>query len=197
MKRWSYAALALALLLSVGATSALAQQAGQQTQGRAGGAGRGGGPQTPRPVVVRPADQRVPAPFGPDMVRPVALADNVWMSELTILEMRDLVRSMKASRLQAFTMVNLPHALPAIFSGLKVSVTLAVVGAVVGEFVGANSGIGFVLQRSIGNFELPTMFAALVILAMISVILFWIIDLIERFTVPWHASQRHDFAATA
>jgi NitT/TauT family transport system permease protein len=94
-------------------------------------------------------------------------------------------------------MVSLPHALPAIFAGLKVSVTLAVVGAVVGEFVGANSGIGFVLQRSIGNFELPTMFAALVILAMISVILFWLIDLLERFTVPWHASQRHDFAATA
>ena len=60
-------------------------------------------------------------------------------------------------------MVSLPNALPAIFAGLKVSVTLAVVGAVVGEFVGANSGIGFVLQRSIGNFELPTMFAALVI----------------------------------
>ena len=112
-------------------------------------------------------------------------------------EMRDLVRSMKASRLQSFYMVSLPHALPAIFAGLKVSVTLAVVGAVVGEFVGANSGIGFVLQRSIGNFELPTMFAALVILAMISVILFWLIDLLERFTVPWHASQRHDFAATA
>jgi NitT/TauT family transport system permease protein len=112
-------------------------------------------------------------------------------------EMRDLIRSMKASRLQAFQMVNLPHALPAIFAGLKVSVTLAVVGAVVGEFVGANSGIGFVLQRSIGNFELPTMFAALVILAMIGVILFWIVDMIERIAVPWHASQRHDFAVTA
>jgi NitT/TauT family transport system permease protein len=112
-------------------------------------------------------------------------------------DMRDLARSMKASWLQTFQMVSLPHAMPAIFAGLKVSVTLAVVGAVVGEFVGANSGIGFVLQRSIGNFELPTMFAALVILASISVILFWIIDLIERFTVPWHASQRHDFAATA
>ena len=94
-------------------------------------------------------------------------------------------------------MVSLPHAMPSIFAGLKVSVTLAVVGAVVGEFVGANSGIGYVLQRSIGNFELPTMFAALVILALIGVILFWLVDLVERFVVPWHASQRHDFAATA
>lgn len=112
-------------------------------------------------------------------------------------EMRDLVRSMKASWLQTFVFVSLPHALPAIFSGLKVSVTLAVVGAVVGEFVGANSGIGFVLQRSIGNFELPTMFAALTILSMIGVILFWIIDLIERIAVPWQASRRNEIVATA
>jgi NitT/TauT family transport system permease protein len=54
-----------------------------------------------------------------------------------------------------------------------------------------------VLQRSIGNFELPTMFAALVILAMIGIILFWIIDLIERLLVPWHASQRSDLTFTA
>ena len=111
-------------------------------------------------------------------------------------DMRDLARSMKCSRWQAFTMVSLPNALPAIFSGLKVSVTLAVVGAVVGEFVGSNSGIGFVLQRSIGNFELPTMFAALVLLALIGVVLFWIVDLAERLLLPWHASQRHVFVAT-
>jgi NitT/TauT family transport system permease protein len=112
-------------------------------------------------------------------------------------DMRDLARSMKASWFQTFTFVNLPHAMPAIFSGLKVSVTLAVVGAVVGEFVGANSGIGFVLQRSIGNFELPTMFAALIILALIGVILFWIVDFVERLVVPWHASQRQELFATA
>src|SRR5229473_3067801 len=53
---------------------------------------------------------------------------------------------------RVFCAVNLPHAMPAIFSGLKVSITLAVVGAVVGEFVGSNSGIGYVLQRSIGTF---------------------------------------------
>jgi len=112
-------------------------------------------------------------------------------------DMRDLARSMRASRLQTFTFVMLPHAMPAIFSGLKVSVTLAVVGAVVGEFVGANSGLGFVLQRSIGNFELPTMFAALIMLALIGVVLFGLIDLAERLLVPWHASQRQEVMATA
>lgn len=108
-------------------------------------------------------------------------------------DMLDLARAMEANRLQIFRMVRLPHAMPAIFSGLKVSITLAVVGAVVGEFVGSNNGLGFVLQRSIGNFELPTMFAALVVLSLIGVVLFWILDVIERFAIPWHASQRQDF----
>ena len=112
-------------------------------------------------------------------------------------DMLDLARSMEANRLQIFRMVSFPHALPAIFAGLKVSITLAVVGAVVGEFVGSNSGIGYVLQRSIGNFELPTMFAALVVLALIGVILFWILDVLERFMIPWHASQRHDIVVSA
>ena len=86
---------------------------------------------------------------------------------------------------------------PAIFSGLKVSVTLAVVGAVVGEFVGSNSGIGYVLQRSIGTFDLPTMFAALVILALLGVVLFWVVDRIERLVIPWHVSQREDIIFAA
>jgi NitT/TauT family transport system permease protein len=107
-------------------------------------------------------------------------------------DMLDLARAMEASRIQVFRMIRFPHAMPAIFAGLKISITLAVVGAVVGEFVGSNSGIGFVLQRSIGTFEMPTMFAALFVLALIGVLLFWIVDVIERFAVPWHASQRND-----
>lgn len=72
--------LALALVVGAAATPLSAQ-------------GRGGGQAAPRPVVERPADQRVPAPYSYEMARPVAMADNVWMSELTILEMRDLVRT--------------------------------------------------------------------------------------------------------
>jgi NitT/TauT family transport system permease protein len=112
-------------------------------------------------------------------------------------DMFDLVRALQANRWQIFRIVSVPHALPSIFAGLKVSITLAVVGAVVGEFVGANSGIGFVLQRSIGNFELPMMFAALLVLALIGVVLFWLIDLIERLLIPWHASQRQNFVIGA
>jgi NitT/TauT family transport system permease protein len=113
-------------------------------------------------------------------------------------EMIDLARSMRASRLQMFIRFSLPQALPSIFSGLKVSATLAVVGAVVGEFVGSNSGIGYVLQIANGNFDLPLMFAALFVLSMMGVILFAIVDLVEKMMIPWHQSRRADvMTATA
>jgi NitT/TauT family transport system permease protein len=109
----------------------------------------------------------------------------------------DLARSMGANPLKVFMKFRLPQAMPAIFSGLKVSVTLAVVGAVVGEFVGSNSGLGYVLQKANGTFDLPLMFAALVILSMIGVLLFLVLELIERWVLPWHTSQRHDMQVTA
>jgi NitT/TauT family transport system permease protein len=112
-------------------------------------------------------------------------------------DMLDLARSMKASRLETFMRISLPQALPSIFAGLKVSVTLAVVGAVVGEFVGSNSGIGYLLQIANGNFDLPLMFAALTVLSAIGVILFVAVDLVEHLMIPWHASHRNDFTATA
>jgi NitT/TauT family transport system permease protein len=113
-------------------------------------------------------------------------------------DMLDLARSMRASRLQTFIRFSLPQALPSIFSGLKVSATLAVVGAVVGEFVGSNSGIGYVLQIANGNFDLPLMFAALFVLSMMGVILFAIVDLVEKMMIPWHQSRRGDvMTATA
>jgi NitT/TauT family transport system permease protein len=112
-------------------------------------------------------------------------------------DMIDLARSMKASRLATFMRISLPQALPSIFAGLKVSVTLAVVGAVVGEFVGSTSGLGYLLQIANGTFDLPLMFAALTVLSVIGVLLFVAVDVVERWTIPWHVSHRNDFAATA
>jgi len=107
-------------------------------------------------------------------------------------EMIDLARSMRAGPVRTFLQIRLPHALPGIFGGLKVAITLAVVGAVVGEFVGSNSGIGYLLQIANGNFDLPLMFAALFVLSMMGVLLFWILDAIEGLLVPWHESRRND-----
>jgi hypothetical protein len=87
-------------------------------------------------------------------------------------DMLDLARSMKASRLATFCSDQPAAGATLDFAGLKVSVTLAVVGAVVGEFVGSNSGIGYLLQIANGNFDLPLMFAALTVLSAIGVLLF-------------------------
>jgi NitT/TauT family transport system permease protein len=112
-------------------------------------------------------------------------------------EMLDLARSVRAGRLKTFWHISLPHSLPHIFSGLKVAVTLAVVGAVVGEFVGSNSGIGYVLQIANGNFDLPLMFAALLVLSTVGVLLFALVDAAEALFIPWHSSRRLEFHATA
>ncbi|GAB2891819.1 ABC transporter permease [Paraburkholderia jirisanensis] len=109
----------------------------------------------------------------------------------------DLARSMGSPPLKMFFKILLPHAMPAIFSSMKVSITLAVVGAVVGEFVGANSGLGYVLQRANGNFDQPLIFSALVVLSVIGSLLFIALDVLERFAVPWHSSQRQRNQARA
>jgi len=105
-------------------------------------------------------------------------------------ELLDLARSMRVGNLKTFWYISLPHSLPHIFAGFKVSITLVVVGAVVGEFVGSNSGLGYLLQIANGNFDLPLMFAALVVLSAIGMVLFAIVDLVERLMIPWHPSYR-------
>ena len=116
-------------------------------------------------------------------------------------DMIDLARSMKAGKVATFMRSPAAGAAVACSAGLKVSVTLAVVGAVVGEFVGSNSGIGYVLQIANGNFDLPLMFAALVVLSMIGVLLFVAVDVVERLMIPWHArtatTSRHRLSAIA
>jgi NitT/TauT family transport system permease protein len=103
----------------------------------------------------------------------------------------DLARVVRATRLQTLLHFTLPNALPAIFSGLRITCVQACSGAVVAEFVGSNSGIGYLLMVAIGNFELPLMFAALVLLALTGLLLFLVVDVAEHFCIPWHASQRN------
>lgn len=109
-------------------------------------------------------------------------------------ELLDLSRSYRASAFKTFLKVRLPMAMPFVFAGAKVAITLSVIGAVVGEFVGSNSGLGYLLQIANGNFDLPLMFAALFVLAFIGVLLFALLEVVERILIPWHVSQRLDVA---
>jgi NitT/TauT family transport system permease protein len=105
-------------------------------------------------------------------------------------ELIDLTRQLRASRLQTLGMVVLPHALPHIFSGLKVAITLAIVGAIVAEWVGSDRGLGYLLLVANGNFDITLVFAVLVVLTLLGVVLYLLLDLAERLLLPWHVSRR-------
>ena len=98
----------------------------------------------------------------------------------------DLARQLSASQFQIYTKIRFPSALPHFFSGLKVAITLAVIGAVIGEFVGAESGLGFLVIELTSHFKTPLAFGAMVLLALMSMVLFGIVAAIERITCPWY-----------
>lgn len=102
-----------------------------------------------------------------------------------------LARSMGMSATATFFKIRLPQALPIIFGGIKVASSLAVIGAIVGEFVGADSGLGKLLLDANANLQTPLLFADFVVLTVFSVILFGVVQIVERFTIPWHSSIRN------
>jgi NitT/TauT family transport system permease protein len=105
-------------------------------------------------------------------------------------EMVFLARSMGATSWQMFRHFTLPHAAPLIFSGLKVAITLAVSGAIVGEFVGADRGLGYLILLATGKMETDLVFAAILVLAVLGVLLFYVVVVLERLALPWHVSMK-------
>jgi NitT/TauT family transport system permease protein len=97
----------------------------------------------------------------------------------------ELIRSLSASTMQTFIKIRFPAAMPYIFVGLKVAITLAVIGAVIGEFVGSEDGLGYFILVSTSQSRTPAAFAALVLLTIISIVLYYSIAFIERIVVPW------------
>src|SRR5215813_4920906 len=97
-----------------------------------------------------------------------------------------LARSMGFGATATFFKFRLPNALPAIFGGLKISITLAVVGAVVGEFVGGDVGLGYLLMVANGSMDTKLLFAGIVALTVLGVVLFLLVELAERLAIPRH-----------
>jgi NitT/TauT family transport system permease protein len=98
-----------------------------------------------------------------------------------------LARSMGLSGTATFFKIRLPNALPAVFGGLKISVTLAVVGAVVGEFVGGDAGLGYLLMVANGSMDTALLFADLLVLTVLGVVLFMLVEAAELIVLPRHA----------
>ena len=102
----------------------------------------------------------------------------------------NLLRSMGASRWQVFRLVRVPGALPSFFSGLRIAITYAVVGAIFAEYVGAKRGLGIFMQLQQNSFRTDLVMAAVVVTAAISVTLFLATYAIERLAIPWHFPTR-------
>jgi len=101
-----------------------------------------------------------------------------------------VARAAGATPFQLFWRVRLPNALPAIFGGMKVSITLAVVGALVGDFIAAENGIGRLLLSANGNMDTELLFAAILALVGAGIVLFLLMEGVEKVALPWHISQR-------
>jgi NitT/TauT family transport system permease protein len=101
-----------------------------------------------------------------------------------------LVRAMGAGRLRMMLKIKLPNALPNIFTGIKLAATLAPVGAVIGEFVASNRGLGYVLIQAVGSMSTDLAFAAVIIVSSFGVAVWYLAELVEKKCIPWHASQR-------
>jgi len=101
----------------------------------------------------------------------------------------DLARQLSASQLQIYSKIRFPSALPHFFSGLKVAITLSVIGAVIGEFVGAESGLGFLVIESTSHFKTALAFGAMGLLALMSIALFGVVAAVERIACPWYGRE--------
>jgi NitT/TauT family transport system permease protein len=96
-----------------------------------------------------------------------------------------LMQSVGASKTKILLRVRIPYALPHLFAGLKVAITFSVIGAIVGEFAGANAGLGYVIQFASTQLDTPLIFSGLVVVSVLGLAFYYVVELAERLLVPW------------
>ncbi len=104
-------------------------------------------------------------------------------------DLRDLMRSLRATRWQTFCMLELPAALPVLLGGLRIGATLSVIGAVVGEFVGANRGLGFLVNVGRGMYDTALVFVAVFALVAMAMLLYGLVALLEARLLAWQKEK--------
>lgn len=103
-------------------------------------------------------------------------------------DLRDLMRSLHPKRWQMLKYLEIPAALPILFGGLRIGATLSVIGAVVGEFIGSDAGLGFLINVGRGQYDMPLVFVALFTLIFLALCLYGAAMLAEHLSTPW---RRH------
>jgi NitT/TauT family transport system permease protein len=104
-------------------------------------------------------------------------------------DLLDLVRYLNASKLQIFVKIKIPNSLPYIFAGLKISATMCVMGAIVGEFIASEKGLVFVIREAQAFVDSPTMFACLILLSVMGLLLFSFIQFLEGILLSWNKKR--------
>jgi NitT/TauT family transport system permease protein len=102
----------------------------------------------------------------------------------------DLARSTGAGRWRTFRKVQIPHALPTLFTGIKVAAALSATAAVVAEFVASDRGLGYLLLEANGNLNTTMAFGSVFVLTFLGFALYAAVEIAERLLIPWHVSQR-------
>jgi NitT/TauT family transport system permease protein len=96
-----------------------------------------------------------------------------------------LMRSVGAKDNDILLRVRIPNALPHLMAGMKIAITLSVIGAIVGEFAGASAGLGYMIQFASTQLDTPLVFAALIVVSVVGVVFYYLIELLERAATPW------------
>lgn len=120
---------------------------------------------------------------------PIALSSSAGFSSAP-LEVRDLGKVLGLSKWERIRKLYWPGALPQIFTGMKISAAFAITAAIVYEFVGANAGLGYIIDASQANINTPLAFAAVIYVTVLGFIFYGIVALIELLSIPWHVSHR-------
>ena len=108
-------------------------------------------------------------------------------------ELLDLLRSMNAKKLQVYKIVKLPSAMPSFFSGLKIAATYSIMGATIGEWVGGKNGLGVYMIRAKYSFATDRVFAAIIVITVLSILLLKLIDLTENHYMPWLKISKEEY----
>jgi NitT/TauT family transport system permease protein len=101
-------------------------------------------------------------------------------------DLLQLTHALRASPLKVFWKVRLPWALPHIFSGMKVAMSLSVIGAVVGEFVGSDRGLGYLILTASSNMNTAIVFGVMAVLSALGIVVFWAVCVAEGLVCPWY-----------
>ncbi len=104
-------------------------------------------------------------------------------------DLLDLIKYLNASKLQIYVKIRIPNSLPYIFSGLKICSTMSIVGAIVGEFIASDRGLGYIIINSQYSMDTPPIFSSLIVVSAAGALLYGIVSLFERLLMPWQSSR--------